>query len=421
MKYTEKGNIVIEAKQFPIFQSNPIFEITIEDTGCGFDEATLKSLGTISSKKKAKLAGLGLTISDYLAKYLAPKDFGGIFTRSEVGKGSLFGFLIENKIYEEDSASCKSKDVEEEIVGKHRSSKSYMNISRASIAFEWDELSLMLSDSVPQYLKSNDFKNKFIIEEMEMNSVAKFIKSGDSKSELSCDEPHLSEKATISKTSNLKKISSKLFSSKDKELFNGAIYLPDKIEEKSVTHFELRRYKTEIKLPSSKCSEKREKSTSRHSHLDFMISVLSEKVANKGCKCHDILIVDDSSFNLQAFQFFLKKFDLFIDTALSGDQAIEKVQNFYNFNQSTCKCNHYKCIFMDVDMPFKDGIQTSKEIILFGKSVGINYIIIPWTAFSDKETLKNCQNAGMENIVSKPPDPQIIKLILTKKVLPQFR
>ena len=415
MKYTKKGNIVIEAKLFPIFQSNPILEITIEDTGCGFDEVTLKSLGTISTKKKAKLAGLGLTISDYLAKYLAPKDFGGIFTRSEVDKGSLFGFLIENKIYEDSASSISSKSEGQGMA----TSKSYISISRTSIAFDWDEISLMLSDSVPQYLKPNNFKNKFIIEEMNMNSSTKFIKSTDLKNNLSVDETNMNQKAMISKSSNFNISSLNLSSPKD--FFTATVCLPDTVDEKCFPHLEIRRHKTEIKLPSLKFLEKRESNSSRHSNLDFMITILSEKVTNKGCTCYDILIVDDSSFNLQAFKFFLKKFDLFIDTALSGEQAIEKVQNYYKLNQCACKCKKYKCIFMDVDMPFKDGIQTSKEILLFGKSVGIDYIIIPWTAFSDKETLENCKNAGMKDFVPKPHDPQIIKLILTKKVLPQFR
>lgn len=416
MKYTEKGNIIIEVKLFPIFQPNPIVEITIEDTGCGFDEVTLKSLGTISNKKKAKLAGLGLTISDYLAKYLAPKDFGGIFTRSEVGKGSLFGFLIENKI-NEDSASCLSSS------GEGRgdnleipATKSYISISRTSIAFDRDEMSLMLSDSVPKYLQSNDFKNKFnIIDERNIDSVPKCIISNELKNKF--DETSISDKAGFFKISNLN-ISSLNLSCPKPSNFNATACLTDSVNEGTFSHVEIRRHKTEMKLPSLKILEKREIQCSK---LDFMITLLSEKVKNKGCTCYDILIVDDSSFNLKAFQFFLKKFDLFIDTALSGDQAIEKVQNYYKFNQCVFNCKHYKCIFMDVDMPFKDGIQTSKEIFLFGKSVGIDFIIIPWTAFSDKVTLENCKNAGMVDFVSKPHDPQIIKLILTKKVLPQLK
>lgn len=50
----------------------------------------------MNSNQEKKLAGMGLTISHYLARKLAPKHLAGIFVKSEEGKGSKFFFLLEN-------------------------------------------------------------------------------------------------------------------------------------------------------------------------------------------------------------------------------------------------------------------------------------------------------------------------------------
>lgn len=68
----------------------------MEDTGCGINKNLLKKLGTLSSNNDKKLAGMGLTISNYIAGKLAPRNLSGIFVNSKEGKGSKFFFLIEN-------------------------------------------------------------------------------------------------------------------------------------------------------------------------------------------------------------------------------------------------------------------------------------------------------------------------------------
>lgn len=78
----------------------------------------------------------------------------------------------------------------------------------------------------------------------------------------------------------------------------------------------------------------------------------------KNCKCQKILIVDDNSFNLYALEKLLKSFNYQSDKADSGFTAIDKVNEKL---KNEC-CQHYSIIFMDIDMPSKDGYQTSKEI-----------------------------------------------------------
>lgn len=60
-----------------------------------------------------------------------------------------------------------------------------------------------------------------------------------------------------------------------------------------------------------------------------------------------ILIVDDNELNIKVATALLKKYNVQIDSALSGQECLEKV-----------KTNTYDLIFMDDMMPGMNGIET---------------------------------------------------------------
>ena len=54
-----------------------------------------------------------------------------------------------------------------------------------------------------------------------------------------------------------------------------------------------------------------------------------------------------------------------IKTCLSCDEAIETIKIKLKFTKKCTLCNNknFSLIFMDIDMPLKDGFQTTKEIL----------------------------------------------------------
>ena len=70
-----------------------------------------------------------------------------------------------------------------------------------------------------------------------------------------------------------------------------------------------------------------------------------------------ILIVDDVQFNLLTLQSLLRRYSLKVDLAHDGQEAIDKVREKYENSD-----NLYKIIFMDIQMPIKDGFQATREI-----------------------------------------------------------
>ena len=57
-------------------------------------------------------------------------------------------------------------------------------------------------------------------------------------------------------------------------------------------------------------------------------------------------------------------------------------------------------IFLDVNMPIMDGLQTAKAI----RKMGITTPIISIAAFSKKEEIEQCFESGMDDYISKPID-----------------
>ena len=86
---------------------------------------------------------------------------------------------------------------------------------------------------------------------------------------------------------------------------------------------------------------------------------LASKNALKKCECSQILIVDDIPFNHIALIAILNNFGVISENAYDGFQAIEKVSE--RIRNSQC-CKSYRIIFMDLEMPGKNGFQTSTEV-----------------------------------------------------------
>ena len=75
-----------------------------------------------------------------------------------------------------------------------------------------------------------------------------------------------------------------------------------------------------------------------------------------------ILIVDDDAFSVYSLQSILKiNFNLKSDFAYCGEEAISKVMD-YNKGSLGERKKNYRLIFMDLNMPNINGIQTTESL-----------------------------------------------------------
>ena len=103
-----------------------------------------------------------------------------------------------------------------------------------------------------------------------------------------------------------------------------------------------------------------------------------------------VLVVDDSKVNLLVATGLMKKYGMKIDTAMSGKEAIEKVQE-----------NDYNIVFMDHMMPEMDGV----EAMLAIRDLGVKYVdlpIIALTANALKESKEALLGEGFQDFLAKP-------------------
>ncbi|CAD8200641.1 unnamed protein product [Paramecium octaurelia] len=139
------------------------------------------------------------------------------------------------------------------------------------------------------------------------------------------------------------------------------------------------------------------------------VYISSRKFLNH-CECIQILIVDDVPFNHITLMALLQTYGYKADSAYDGDSAIKKVKQR---QQNGC-CKVYKIIFMDIEMPGKNGFIASSEISKLLKNERQKSIIVMCSAYNGQENAELAQQSGMNEIISKPISLDSLQTLLVK-------
>lgn len=135
------------------------------------------------------------------------------------------------------------------------------------------------------------------------------------------------------------------------------------------------------------------------------------------CNCVKVLIVDDVPFNIEVCSKLLEKMKISSDSANNGLDAVRKVttilktinnhENERKFGlfekKKFCdQCQFYKLILMDIEMPLKNGIEATEEILELTNAKGLKVNIIGLSAFDQEDIVKKAKLAGMSDYFIKP-------------------
>ena len=108
-----------------------------------------------------------------------------------------------------------------------------------------------------------------------------------------------------------------------------------------------------------------------------------------------ILVADDDPVNLEIARLQLEQANLVVDTAEDGTEAVSKVAQ-----------SPYEVIFMDMQMPNLNGLEATRQI---RQMAGYRHVpIIALTANAFAEDKEHCFNAGMNDVLVKPFDPETL-------------
>jgi two-component system sensor histidine kinase/response regulator len=118
-----------------------------------------------------------------------------------------------------------------------------------------------------------------------------------------------------------------------------------------------------------------------------------------------ILAVDDNDINLQVVQEILEDLGLQVSTAADGAQAVDMV-----------RAKRYDLVLMDMQMPVMDGLEATRAIRAFADHG--NLPIVAMTANAMTQDRQRCLDAGMNDFVAKPIEPERLFEVLRQWLQP---
>ncbi|RGP72286.1 osomolarity two-component sensor histidine kinase sln1 [Fusarium sporotrichioides] len=132
---------------------------------------------------------------------------------------------------------------------------------------------------------------------------------------------------------------------------------------------------------------------------------IDRAMANKSGQRVRVLVADDNSTNIEVVSRMLKLEDVYdVTIAKDGQEAYDLVKATMEKNQS------FDVIFMDVQMPNVDGLQSTRLI----REMGYKSPIVALTAFSEESNVKECIDSGMDEFLAKPIRRPALKQVLKK-------
>lgn len=142
---------------------------------------------------------------------------------------------------------------------------------------------------------------------------------------------------------------------------------------------------------------------SASSDLSLMKKVESE-AKKEGSKVR-VLVAEDNKINQEVVLRMLKLEDVYdVTIAKDGQEAYEKVRDSMQSGEK------FHLVFMDVQMPNVDGIQSTKMI----RGMGFSAPIVALTAFAEKSNEDECMASGMDYFLAKPIRRPALKQVLKK-------
>lgn len=389
LKFTTKGSIKIKAKPFNHIGDRMI-KISVKDSGIGIKEEDQKKLfqafGRVDLGENETLniqgVGLGLLISNNLSKNLGPKKSGleGLQVKSKLGHGTKFFFIIEDK--NEENVRDLAWDTHDKSPECHMN---YLQTHYDSNCRIFKSRKTSIEDS-PEKIKRTKSKmatiystDQIFMEEPEGIKVS-FMTQSD----------HLGRFKTQKPQRSFKRAENFL-----KEFF------PNKNLMK----------RTQLMSEIVCTHHQNSKQSIEFLEVEEAIKVIVNQNERKKCNCPDIMIVDDNDFNILALKYHLEELRFKVESCFSGNEAIAKVIDRWENNEC---CQRFKIIFMDIEMPGKNGIESTIEIGKYFEKRDDKQVIIGCTGYSSDKEKNECAAAGMNTMMTKPITKGALLTILTK-------
>lgn len=119
-----------------------------------------------------------------------------------------------------------------------------------------------------------------------------------------------------------------------------------------------------------------------------------------------VLLVEDNELNQEIAQFMLKEEGMEVTVAVNGQEAVNLFREAEPYT--------YQIIFMDVMMPVMNGYEATKAIRSLDRPDAAEIPIIATTANTFAEDVQAAMEAGMNEHIAKPLEPEVMKRVLVR-------
>ena len=387
LKFTEEGSVRVEYYIRKTENKSSEIYFCVSDTGIGINSSTQNNLferftqADNSTTRRFGGTGLGLPI----CKQLVTLMNGDIGIESENGKGTNIWFTVQL----EHSPSEFTTESFDKLVGtrillysRSNAQSEYMRLVFSAWKMEYKivECDLEYKSALGNAILNNKPFDYFIIDlDSSFNIESILTSRNDGRGEYA-------KSNLVLLTPKTKRINEDF-----KEKFGFDNFLPKPINQPVL-------YRKLIDIINSMKSD-------LNQNNPVPKSALENNCKNKTGSLAKILVVEDNNINQLVIQGILEEFGTLVDLACNGEEAISK------FNLNT-----YDLIFMDCQMPVLDGFKATRKIRESElKSVLSSRVpIVALTANNMVGDREKCIQAGMDDFIAKPIEPEMVYDSLTK-------
>ena len=128
------------------------------------------------------------------------------------------------------------------------------------------------------------------------------------------------------------------------------------------------------------------------------------KLEEMGLDGRRILLAEDQELNAEIATDFLEMTGAEVEWAKDGDQAVEMM--------AASPDGYYSLIFMDVQMPNRNGYEATQAIRAMDRPYAKEIPIVAMTANAFAEDVQRCRKAGMNDHLTKPIDVEVLARML---------
>ncbi|MEI6173891.1 MAG: response regulator [Bacteroidota bacterium] len=372
LKFTEKGEVRIEAEFMSWDDETVKVKFNVCDTGIGISDEGIKKLFTSYSKLEStesmKYGGGGLGLA--IARRVADRMNGRITVESEPGRGTTFSFIVLFERYKDSEISDPMKELLQGlkvlIIDPRQSRRTILRNYFERWDAEVDE-SETSADAVNKIHHQAEIKKAYNLVAVEFQMTGtdglKFATSLKK-------DPLLERSKLLLATSRLFPVSSSELTAAG---FQTALVRP----------YTLSRLKSRI----------REALTKIHRAEDEVQDEIDQHLMDDQKRILNILLAEDNLINQKVALVTLEKMGHATDLAENGRIAVEMAEK-----------KEYDLILMDMLMPEMDGITATQKIremeALQPGRIPVHICAI--TANTSQEDEAECFKAGMNSYISKP-------------------